>query len=211
MSNFLNSTDPFAKFLRQLGRIFMINFLFLICSIPIITTGAALTAAHKVMMDMANECESHVIRTFFEAFKENFKASTIVWLIFLAAAAVIFIDFTVVNSFFASTKFMNIFLTIMAVAIGSIFVYVFPMIARYENKVTEYLRNAAMFAVFKLHRTIAMVALHAIPVLLFCFAPEMFFYSLSAWLTIGVAFMFYIDAILLKPPFEEIEKEKGLY
>lgn len=210
VNSFMNSPDPFAKFLRQLGRIFVINFLFLVCSIPVVTTGAALTAAHKVMMDMANDSESHVVRTFFDAFKENFKVSTLVWLIVLAAAAVIFIDFALVNSFFASTKFMNVFLTIMAVAIGGIFVYVFPLIARYENKVSEYLRNAAVFAVFKFHRTIAMVAIHSIPILLFLFAPELFFYSLSAWLTIGIAFMFYIDAILLKPPFEEIEKEKGL-
>lgn len=210
MKEFFNSNNPIAVFLVRIGRLFLVNVLLLICSIPIVTAGAALSAAHKVTLDMAYETEDHVIQTFFDAFKENFKPATLAWLITFFASALLYCDFVFVHAFFESKKFMYVMLSIPTAIVAGVVVYLFPLIARYRNSLRNYIRNAAIFALFKFHRTIAMVALHAIPIVLFLFVPAVFAYTLPVWLCIGISFILYIDGILLRPAFDEVEKEKEM-
>ena len=45
---FFNYDSPIMQFLTRLTDLFILNFLFLICSIPIITIGASATALYSV-------------------------------------------------------------------------------------------------------------------------------------------------------------------
>ena len=65
-----------------------INILMLVTSIPLVTVGAALTAGH----DAARKTlagEGHVTTNYFRSFKSNFVKSTVQWLIFGVALAVL--------------------------------------------------------------------------------------------------------------------------
>ena len=198
-------------FVYRLGRLIVINFLLLICSIPVITTGAAICAAHKVLMDMACDCEEHVVRSFFEAFKDNFKQSTAAFLITAVVAFLLYMEFILVNNFLPSTSFLNVMFTILACVAGGVAIYLFPLITRYDNTLKGQIKNAAMIAIMQLHKTVLMVAMHAIPIILFFFFPQVFVFSLIGWFSLGISFIMYLDAMLMKPAFEEIEEEKGFW
>lgn len=54
--------------------------------------GASTTALFYVSLKIAKDEESHLTRAFFHSFKENFRQSTIIWLILLAAGLVLGVD-----------------------------------------------------------------------------------------------------------------------
>ena len=67
-----------------LGRFFdiiIIGILTFVCSLPVITMGAAITAAYDVYIRMALDKDSHVVSTYFRAFGKNFLKATIIHLI----------------------------------------------------------------------------------------------------------------------------------
>ena len=89
----MNWTDNVVT--RGLGKVadFMIlNVLWIICSIPIVTIGAATTAMYSVMLRLVKDEEGYIVKGFFKAFKENFKQSTIMWLIYMVVGTIIFVD-----------------------------------------------------------------------------------------------------------------------
>jgi uncharacterized membrane protein YesL len=90
------------------------------------------------MLKIARDEEGNVTRQFFRAFRENFKKSTIVWLILLAFGIVIGLDGYVLYHLYADGVFWTL---CAAVVIAVTIVYfivlmnIFPLMARFENTV----------------------------------------------------------------------------
>ena len=87
--------SPFMNFLNRVCDIMILNFMVILFSLPIVTAGASITAAYYIAYKMVKNEESYIVRGFFKAFKENFKQSTIIWLIFLAIFAILFMDYRI--------------------------------------------------------------------------------------------------------------------
>ena len=83
MRNFFNIDNPFFRFLSQMADLMILNFLFILCSLPFFTAGASLCALFYVLFKMRENEEGYIARSFFKAFKENFKKGTVIWLIML--------------------------------------------------------------------------------------------------------------------------------
>ena len=71
-----------ARCLNCIGNLMILNILTLICCIPLVTAGAAMTALYTMTMRMARNEEGSIVREYFQAFRDNFKQATILWLIF---------------------------------------------------------------------------------------------------------------------------------
>ena len=82
--NLLNEDNVVHVFLNKLGDIVIANLLFILCCIPVITIGPSLTALYHCMMRTVKGNNNGTTKTFFRAFKENFKQSLIIWLLILA-------------------------------------------------------------------------------------------------------------------------------
>lgn len=76
----------------------ILNLLFLLCCIPIVTIGPAITAMYYVTMKMVRNEEAYIARSFFKSFKENFKQGLGIWLIALVLIILEFMDFIIMNS-----------------------------------------------------------------------------------------------------------------
>ena len=78
--NFLRSIfdndSVFGQLMTRCGTIIAANLLFLLFSIPVVTTGAAWTALHYTMMKMLREKEINPFKTFWNGFRTNWKQST---------------------------------------------------------------------------------------------------------------------------------------
>ena len=70
-----------------------LNVLWVICSIPIVTIGPSTTALYTVMLKIVRNEEGYIFRGFFKAFKENFKQSTVIWLIIAVFSVLCWLDF----------------------------------------------------------------------------------------------------------------------
>lgn len=92
MSSIFNPDNVFFRIVTKVCHVFFLSLIWLICSLPIVTIGASAAAINTVMLRMVRDEEGYLIRSFFKAFKANFKQSTIIWLMAVAAFIILAAD-----------------------------------------------------------------------------------------------------------------------
>ena len=92
--NFNLFDNPVVNGIGRIADFVVLNLLWVLCSIPIITIGASTTALYTVMLKIVKNEEGYLVKGFFKAFRENFKQSTVIWLVFLALGIVLLVDFS---------------------------------------------------------------------------------------------------------------------
>ena len=165
---------PVNDLLGRVWDLFMLNWLFILCSLPVLTAGAALTALHHVALQIVREDDTYLAREFFRAFRREWKQSTLLWLPMLLAAAVLLADQILLlpaftgalrAALFAATVFFEVFWLVLLV-------YAFPMLARYANPLRQTVKNALLVAVWQFPQTILCAALYlALPLTYAFYVP----------------------------------------
>lgn len=170
MGNFFSVDGGLYKFMSRLWDMVQLNFMWVICSIPIVTMGAATTAAYSITLKMIDDEEGYIVGPFWKAFKANLKKGSIMGVILLVAMYALYLDL----QFFNAVKDNNfIFLAIFVIGLVLTvfhFLYAFPLLARYENGVINTMRNSFRISLKYLGRTIFLSLLLVLEYLLF-FAP----------------------------------------
>ncbi len=194
MGKFFDMDSPLMRFLNRVADMLILNFLMILCCIPVITIGAACTAMHYVLLKIVRDEEGYLVRGFFKAFVRNFKQATIAWLLMLLVIAVYYGDWLIFN--YSGIEFPKA-LVIAVVAVGAvaflISLYIFPLIARFENTLRNTAKNAAILAFANLPKTLGMAFLYALPLVIGYFSAYsyififMFGISLPAF---GAAWMY---------------------
>ena len=149
--NILKPDSPVMDFISTIADLIILNLLFIICSIPIVTFGAAYSAKYYVAMKKVRGEDSGTIVPFFKAFKRNFKQSTIVWIIMLIAMAIIGLDWQWImyNGWTETPMIYRIGVIVFSVIALLMTITAFPTIARYEMKTTEVFKAAFIFIIIK--------------------------------------------------------------
>ena len=123
--------------IRVLTRIFdfiLLNILWVVCSIPIVTMGASTAALYSVMLKITKNQEGYIIKDYFKAFRENFRQGTIVWMILALLGFLIGADMAIVSrtsGIVASAAIVIFCITGFFCFVEVLFV--FPLIAVFRN------------------------------------------------------------------------------
>ena len=208
MHNLFHYENPFIQFLVRVGDLMILNALFILCSLPVVTLGASLTALHRVTQNMLFEQEEPIIKSFFRAFRQNFKQSTLVWLVELVVIVSLVCDVLLVMAYFDGglAKAMYILVAVLAILVAGVFSYLMPLIARYENGMRQQVNNAVVLAIIKLPKTVLLTLLNLLPVILLLISVPVFVQTLIFWVIIGFAFVSFLTSSILKPVFQQLEK-----
>ena len=180
MRNLLNPDSPVLMFITRLVYAVWLNILWFVCSIPLITIGASTTALFTVTLKMARNEEGNITSQFFKAFADNFKFSTKVWLILMAVLAVLAVDGYALNRLRYTGAVWTIlfaFWIVASVMFFCILMYIFPLMAHFENTVGAMLKNALFISIRYLICTAAMLAIYFIMLLIIVrfFTPAVIF------------------------------------
>ena len=175
---------------RLLTRIFdflLLNVLWVLCSIPVISLGASTTALYSVMLKIVENEEGYIIWDFLKAFKRNFRQSTTVWCILLGIGVALFADYQFVQNISGVMRTIGMVLLGMIVLVYIYeVVFVFPLIARFDNTTINMLKNAVLsgmcVCVTLLNRTTIMI-------------------GAVVWSMIGVSLIVYANSLLLRRMF----------
>lgn len=208
MKNLFNLDNPFIQFLSRVFDLMMLNALFIICSLPVVTLGASLSALQRVVQDMVYEQDDKIIRSFFRAFAQNFKQATAAWLILLVVIVSLVCDVLLVMGYFSGTlrSVMYVLIAGLAILVASVAAYLFPLLTRYDNTLRQHLYNALILAIIKLPRTLLLVLMELLPLILFLTSVPVFVQTLIFWVTVGFGFMTFLQTNVLKPVFAQLEK-----
>ncbi|MBC5688979.1 DUF624 domain-containing protein [Mediterraneibacter sp. NSJ-55] len=202
-----NITDNVVT--RALSRIcdfVILNILWLVCSIPIVTIGASTTALYSVMQKIVRNEEGYIARSFFKAFKQNFKQATIVWLLIAALGLILSVDLNMARSLEGTIRIVfQVIFGFFSFWLFAIFLYVFPLLARYENSTKATLKNAVILSIAKLPFTFLMMVVVVVPVAASLLTVRTILLSVPIWMGIGVSIVTWLNAYILKRVFKIFE------
>ena len=76
MDNGFSDNNPIWDFLFKLGDLVILNLLFLLCSLPIVTVGASYSALYYAIVKSVRHGRGYAVKNFFHAFKLNLLQGT---------------------------------------------------------------------------------------------------------------------------------------
>lgn len=200
MKGIFGFDSPVMQKLALLTNLILLNFLWIICSLPIITMGAATTAVNSVIFQYLDSGNDAVIKPFFKAFVSNFRQSTLIGLPLSLLAGMLVFDglYLVANS---AQGFQLLWLPciLLALLCGMLATYAFPIIARYECRIQDVIRNSFLLFCLELFSSLFLLFLNAIPIILLVFFPDIFMKTSLFWVILGRSLTAFLsNSILLR-------------
>ena len=209
MFGIFNLDSPIGRAMNTVADIMILSVLWVVCSLPIFTAGAATTALYYASMRSVRQ-EGTVFKDFFRAFWDNFKKSFLFTLLLVVVAVLIGGDFWIFSKVeLAGENVLQIILYAVIFLLIIMVSYFFPLLARYDAGMKAHIKNAFLLSVSSPLTTVVIVAMNIAPVILFLMKPDWFFrvLPLVAILWVGVAA--HINSRLLLKLFEKIQPSKG--
>ena len=147
MRRLLDINNPIMWFLTAMFDLMAFSVLWVVFSLPIFTMGAASTALYSAAYHHVRKGEDYLWNSFFSAFKENFKRSTLTWLVALAILGFLGADALLLRSLilqgYSFGWFYGVTLALVVLALTWT-VYLAAYAARFNGTVKEVLRYSFM-------------------------------------------------------------------
>lgn len=206
----LDPDSPIMSFLARVADLVILNVLWLLCCLPVVTAGASTTAMYHVVRHLQEESISSVTRDFFRSFKSDFRQATPVYLLLLIPTAAV-----VMNAWILSTQssdvvpvYVRAIWMVSALMLTFVVSFVYPVMAYFDDTVWKTLRTAAVLAVAKLPRTVLISAINLLPIIMLFVSLPFFLRSSIFWLLIGGSLTAYLNMLILRPVFKKIIDER---
>ena len=199
-----------GKFLSGFNKVtdlVTLNLLWILCCIPIVTIGASTSALYQVSMQIAEDRDSYITRSFFQAFRENFKQATIVWLATLIVGAVLISDMFIVSHFFASSG-MSVILGLLFVICVLLFagsLYFFPVIAYFRNSTKKIFTNSFRLAFGRLGTTLQLFLIGLIPMIVLTLFRDKIIIGSFLIIVIVPSITVFLKSVLLSKLFKTLK------
>lgn len=194
------------KGMEKVGDLLLVNLLFVVCSLPVVTIGASATAMYYVLGRIRRQ-EGTVTKDFFRSFRENFRQATLYWGVLLLVALALYWNFRLISGWtgtlYSVMMVSLILVSWFAVSWGSL---VFPLLSRFDSTSAVTARNAGILVLAVPLRTLAAAAINALPVALAVFLPGVFALAAVLWLFCLFSAGAYGILCLLSPVFTQLEK-----
>ncbi|HBA62455.1 MAG TPA: hypothetical protein DCZ20_01210 [Lachnospiraceae bacterium] len=208
MNRIFDLDNPVMRFLTRLFDLMALNLLFVLCSIPLITIGASLSALYSVTLKMVRNEETYVSKEFFKAFRMNFKQGTVLWIITVAAAVILYVDSQIVTQMnLTGFSFLRTALLCITIICFGIATYLYPLQARFINPIKQTLKNALLMCIAHLPYTVIFLAIDGIVYFVatrtaYTFATTIFVCCIG-----GIAGIAYIQSVFFRKIFQRYEPE----
>ncbi|CAI9393756.1 MULTISPECIES: YesL family protein [Bacillaceae] len=207
MNDIFEWNGPIYRFLAKIVDLFVLNAVFLISCLPIVTMGSSITAMYSITMKMVRNEDVSIIKGFIDSFKKNFKQSTIIWMIVLAVGVILSLDYYFLNLYTGSLSLLvKLSLIIFTFAYLLLFTFIFPYVARFENSIKNSIINTWKIAFLHPIKTFTVLIFTTmIPVITFVFSIYSFLFLLYFCMFIGFSLIAYVNTIVIRSIYERYE------
>ncbi len=190
---FFSIDSGFYKFMMSVGEMMLLNFCWILGSLPLLTIGASNTAMYTVMGRRLRGEESGTVAPFFRAWRSNLKQGTLFWLVQVLMSAGLGMYF-----FLPLPTPLKIAAGIVLFLVTLVFSLIYPQLARYRNRWFAYVRNAMILPVLRLKWVLLNFLVIALPMIAFVLAPVMFLRLGFVWILFGISGLFYLSAMIMR-------------
>ncbi len=200
LKSIFSPDNPVFRFIIKIGYCWWLNILWLATSIPVITIGASTTALIYSTMKLHKD-EGYPTKNFFHSFKENFRQATIIWLIYLAAGALLMLGAVYWNQsrisghFFAQAViWAMILLYVMSIS------YVFAIQSKFVNPISRTIIYSFLLPLRNLKETLLILVTIAAVV----YFNVTTIFMVNFWtLNLGIGLIAFLFAVFYSNVFEK--------
>lgn len=208
MGSILRLDGPVMTFLGKVADVMILGMLWLVCCIPVITIGSSTAAIYYVTLKMSRNEETHIVRQFFAALKDNLFQGMAYAALFALAGVALFVNYWMIVSAYGKLEtVMLVVFSLLAISLASTVLYTFPLQAQFRNSVFGTIRNAFFLSIQNWPITIGLLVLNLIPVAVFIFVPDVFMESLPIWIGLAPGGISYICAKSCSKLFEPLMEQ----
>lgn len=188
--NFFSLNSPLARGINKLVMMLYAGILWFVCSIPIVTSGAATAALYEVMLKAVKNQEGYVGSSFFKAFRANLKQGIQLGVPLLLAEIV----FTV-NVFYYGVlggegfRVQTVVFIILFLLVLTVSSYTYAVMAKFENTAAGHFRMAAVLLLRNPGWSAAILVIQVLTLFLtwfFVYFPALFIMGISGYMQAAV-------------------------
>lgn len=191
------------RMLDILGKLILCSILWVLCSIPFLTVGASTTALYYSVVKSLRRDGAPLTKSFFHAFRENFRQSTVVHIVLLWLSALPVCVLMATHLGQADWGVMEYAMVGILILLGLVEVLVYPVISRFYHKRMRLVR----FLLLLLGRH----PFAGIGSLLMLFCGCLLVLSNGAFLLFIPGVLTYAQSFLLEPVFRKYSAEDENY
>ena len=207
MNNIFSMDNAFFRFVGKVTDLIWLNILTLLCCLPLITAGAAISAMYAVLIKRALNEEGTITKPFFKAFKDNFRNSTKVWvpalIVLIILLSNMYLIFQGVLDPYGNLYIIaGVSIGIIGTAVLMFLNYALPLFARYDRDVKQTMKNALLMMLAYFPRSLCMIIIWLFPLALMMLSNVFLLF----WFIYGLSFPGYFNAMLLGNIFIKTEE-----
>lgn len=210
MKNILSYDSKFMKTLEQVADTMLLNILFLICCLPVLTIGAALCGLFSGCRALSEDTTP--FRCFFKGFRTSFKRATLAWLILLPVLTLLTYTAYTVWIFMKMNATMALFTFIVSlIALATalcVTTMIFLFYSRFECTLRQLLKNGLFMHLSCMIRSTLIGLGCWFPVIAFFIQPYLFGQLIPVWLFLYFGVAGNLSVWLMKKPFARLVERK---
>ena len=193
--------ESFLQFFHDLFDLMVVNWLWLLCSLPVVTAGPATCGLYTVSLKLARQEPVNPVKDFFRGFCTNFKSGMI-----LGLAVTVLLVVAAGDIWFALETGTSLFL-VVGIIVSAVFLiltgYAFALQAMFRNPLKTQMLNAFKLAAGFPAKTILMWLILLIPVLAALLLPPVALKMLGfLYLVAGISGPVYGTSHILRDIFD---------
>lgn len=205
MKGILSYDSKFMVILGHVADTMILNILFLLCCVPVVTIGAALTALNSASRARMNDEPCY--RAFFRGLRTGFVRSTLAWIIL--CPVLVFLVQVSYTIFVLKTKgYIPAFLCSLLglLIVMSIAAMVFQFYSRFECRLFQLLKNSTFMVIAHPLRSTVAGILTWLPVVMFFMDTDYFIMLTVIWVFLYFGTASLVSVWLMKKPFASLER-----
>ena len=142
--------NPVMRWVIKIFDCVCLSFLWVAACLPIFTAGAATTALFATIHRYIRLEEGSLLKTFFRAFRENFKRSTICWLVVLVVLVLLAVDVLVFRTMAINGQPLGKLYWLVILLLGVVATwtaYLFSYAERFDGSIKDVLKLSFLLMV----------------------------------------------------------------
>nr|WP_317283406.1 DUF624 domain-containing protein [uncultured Sellimonas sp.] len=209
MRGLFNLDNPFLQFLSRVCDLIILNLLFILTCIPIITIGASLSALYTIALKMVRNEESYIAKGYFKAFASNFKQSTVLWLISIVLFLFFRYDYIIASSQNTGMfRIIQVMLLMVILVFAAAFLYVFPVASHFVCTLKQVIKNSFLMSIGHLPYTLILFAIYGLIWFVMTYSVKTLGLVIGISMICGFSVTAYVTCIIFSKIFKKYEPEK---
>lgn len=201
MNKFFDPNSGIMGFMSKVADVIILSILWFICSLPVLTMGAATTALYYTAVKAVRRERSYILKSFLTSFKENFIQGTLLWILFLAIMALLGVNLKFSQGMAATPEgqttgfVLTVIYCIMGLTVLFTALYMLPVLSRFTMKNRQILKMSLFMSIRHLPYTLLLAVIIIAAVIGTLYVPVAMFFAPAA------------GALLYSLPMERVLKQ----